>query len=600
MKKLYMLFLLTLSISVTNAQVFTNSTGGSIPDSNKLVYYPLSVSGLPVQMNTAFGLKGVCININHQYDANLKIYIIAPDSTVCMLTNNNGFGPYFVATCFEMSATVGIQAGIPPFIGSFLPLQTINMFNIGKNPNGVWQLAVIDEVPLDTGYVESFILNFGSNPPSDPVFSGMCTTTDATGCFCPDPFSLDCDLLPDMLSSYEEIVNDNIVYIDSLDVGNATPNIGFGPLEIHGINSCFCDTVPVSCSTTLCPNGQTPKQLVNQRVYHKAANAMTYYDRPAGTMQYHPSHGHIHLDAWASYTLRIPTTNPDARTWPIVGTGNKTSYCLINLGNCTSNYGFCHDSAGNVLTGADIKNYGLGSVTGCGLDQGIFVGNLDIYSSGLDGQRIRFNGICDGAYDIVSITDPDNYILEMNEENNWVAVPINITAQPGSPTNKQITTSISNAQVTFTSAAPANCTFNWDFGDSITDVGQTVTHTYANPGTYQVVLQINNGTCTTYSYSIVTVSFFAGINETKSYLSDVTVTPNPFTHDFKISFRTMQSSEVKTELIDLVGKTILTLTNGTINAGKHVYDVSNNLNPGVYFIRISTADKVKVVKVVKI
>ncbi|MEO8147609.1 MAG: PKD domain-containing protein [Bacteroidia bacterium] len=601
MKTLLLSLLLTLTVYVADAQQFVAMpVNGSIPDNNTMVYFPLSVSGLPNQINSSFGLTYVSININHQYDANLKIYIISPDSTVCQLTSNNGFGPYFVGTCFTMSATLGIQGGSPPFIGNFLPVQSINMFNTNKNPNGTWQLAVIDEVPLDTGYVESFILNFGNNPPPDPVLTGVCSTADASGCYCPNSFSLNCDLLPDMTSAAEEIISDHVIYTDYLNLGNATPNIGYGPLEIHGINSCFCDTVPVSCTTTLCPGGQTPKQLVNQRVYHKSFNQMTYYDRPAGTMQYHPTHGHIHLDAWASYTLRMATTNPDARTWPVVGSGNKTSFCLINLGDCDNNYGFCHDTSGNVLTSSDIPNYGLGSVTGCGTDQGIFVGNLDIYSSGLDGQTIYFPGICDDNYYIVSITDPDNYILEMDENNNWVAVPVNITTQPGVAANKQVTVTASGAQFTFTSAAPASYTFHWDFGDSTTATGQTAIHAYANPGNYQVVLTIDNGTCITYTYTMVNATLTTGVITSQSFLSDVSVSPNPFTKDLKISFHTLQSSNVKTELLDIMGKTVLTLSNTTFTPGQHNFVVKENLNTGVYFIRISTNDKVEVKRVVKL
>ena len=65
--------------------------------------------------------------------------------------------------------------------------------------------------------------------------------------------------------------------------------------------------------------------MVIQRIYHKDGGSMTYFDRPAGTMSYHPTHGTC-VDNWADFTLRRATPDPDSRNWPIIGTGNKQSF----------------------------------------------------------------------------------------------------------------------------------------------------------------------------------------------------------------------------------------------------------------------------------
>ena len=72
-------------------------------------------------------------------------------------------------------------------------------------------------------------------------------------------------------------------------------------------------------------------------------------------------------------------------------------------------------------------NNGLGTVTGCSVDQGIYVGYLDIYSAALYGQWITLDSVCNGDYSVVSFTDPNNWILEMNDSNNWAAVPWTLT-----------------------------------------------------------------------------------------------------------------------------------------------------------------------------
>ena len=192
-----------------------------------------------------------------------------------------------------------------------------------------------------------------------PVGSYVCAS-----CVCPGGLE-SCDLLPDMTASAHEIIFNHTEEPGFLYISNATPNIGSGPLDIYGIDSCFCGGVHVPC-TTVCPNGDPIQHVVKQRIYQKRAGKDTlgYYDRFAGKMTYHRVHGHLHVDNWANYTLRTPTSNPDARTWPIVATGTKQSFCLINLGTCSGNPGECVDNNGNtVLT---TLNNNVGFHSGCG------------------------------------------------------------------------------------------------------------------------------------------------------------------------------------------------------------------------------------------
>ena len=90
-----------------------------------------------------------------------------------------------------------------------------------------------------------------------------------------------------------------------LYIANATPNIGYGPIDIFGVDSCYCGTTLVPCGT-VCPNGDDIKHLVKQRIYQKVpgTDTLTYYDREAGKMTYHAAHGHLHVDHWSNYTLR--------------------------------------------------------------------------------------------------------------------------------------------------------------------------------------------------------------------------------------------------------------------------------------------------------
>lgn len=294
------------------------------------------------------------------------------------------------------------------------------------------------------------------------IVSGQCTNSlgtgnnNATTCVCPPGGGTNCDLIPDITvaklplnqtsnyTEYPQVCNPPCSGNDGrLRVGVSTPIIGYGPLETRGTTWYVCGTdtinagslgnIPATCPIT----GFPPKQLINQRIFHKTGNTMTAWDRPAGSMTFHASHGHQHIDDWDSLTLRINNGNPNPKNWPIVGTGSKVGFCLIDLGNCTSSSGFCVDSLGNTLNSSNIPNYGLGGGNyGCNQTvQGITNGYMDTYSQGLDGMWVNIPpGVCNGTYWLVVEVDPYNYFLETNENNNIVAVPITLTQQTASGT----------------------------------------------------------------------------------------------------------------------------------------------------------------------
>ncbi len=290
------------------------------------------------------------------------------------------------------------------------------------------------------------------------VSNAQCTLTNATSCKCSDSTITDCDLRPDIqiarlpltqagnYSEYPQVCNPPCSGNDGrLRLGVATPIIGLGPLETRGTSKYVCgiDTIdagtvgniPATCPTS----GLPPHQLINQRIYHKSGSTMTWIERAAGSMTFHPSHGHQHVDNWGVYTLRTQTADPNPLNWPIIGSGTKLGFCLLDITSCQSSVGSCTDAAGNTLTSTNFdtpqyRNYGLGGGSyGCSNNmQGISNGFMDIYSQGLDGMWIVVPpGTCNGTYYVVVEIDPLNYFEETNENNNVVAVPFTLTQQAG-------------------------------------------------------------------------------------------------------------------------------------------------------------------------
>ncbi|MBL7939080.1 MAG: hypothetical protein JNL43_06965 [Flavobacteriales bacterium] len=288
---------------------------------------------------------------------------------------------------------------------------------------------------------------------------GQCSITNATSCVCATAGQTNCDLLPDMTISWSALANyasGPSEYSQSsssnpgrLRVSGSTPNIGKGNLEVRGVTDggfrafiCGTDTniVAAGQQSYTCPQGQTPRQVLYQRIYHKNGSAMTYTDKKTGTMTYHPNHGHYHVDDWTTMTLRIQDpSEPLPTKWPIVATGAKIGFCLMDYYDCWSSSapGHCRTAQGitgsgsQLNTTAQFPNNGLYRGYSCGADyQGISTGRTDVYSESLEGMWINLMpNLCDSNYWIVAEVDPTNVFQEENEENNWAAIPFRLALQ---------------------------------------------------------------------------------------------------------------------------------------------------------------------------
>jgi hypothetical protein len=599
MKKLLLFFsLISLSLQ---AQVF-NFSGilpAPIPDNNANVYYPIVVSGLPAQLNSGFGLDAVCISINHPQASDLKISLTSPDGNTIILSLHNGSGgSNYNNACLRMDAQNPLTGVAAPITGDYIPDQSLNFLNNGQNPNGTWIVTIIDVFPFFNGSLASASISFNNNPPADPPsLQFICSTTTATGCVCKDSTLNDCDLLPDLMCSYVVIRDGYNESTGHIGFPNAVINVGSGPVEMKPTGNCFCDSLPVACSTVICPDSSLPKEGIVQRVYHKNPNGqMTFTDRPAGFQSFHPSHNHVHVQDFTSFSLRVPTADPDPLNWPVITNSIKQGYCLINMGSCNTIDSVCM-SHGNVITDAMIPNFNLGTVTGCGsAGQGIFVGRYDMYGSG-NGQEIDAPNICNGNYYLVAMIDPFNNFLEEDETNNVVAVPITLTGQTGAPLNASFIYALNGLQVGFVNYTP-NVTQTWDFGDGTTGTGIAPIHTYSQSGTYIVTLTVFNGTCATTSAQTVTVGVVSGMESYQSGLFEVNVQPNPSSDVFNIEYQLVNPSDVTVKVFNLIGEEVIVYPSEIKLAGKHTLEL-NSLSKGAYIVEVSANDKSVIKRIIK-
>lgn len=170
-----------------------------------------------------------------------------------------------------------------------------------------------------------------------------------------------------------------------------TSNIGDGLLHVVALE----------------PPSNAETQPTQQRLYGESS----VYVRPAGSFIFHPEHDHFHLDRFETYELR-PAGQPE-----VVASGTKASFCLTDIAIVPDR----PEVPPPALT-LDLPPMTCGT-----REQGISPGFTDYYGPALAGQWIDVTDVPSGAYDLVLTSDPDNILVEADETNNTISLPLQYT-----------------------------------------------------------------------------------------------------------------------------------------------------------------------------
>ncbi len=223
-----------------------------------------------------------------------------------------------------------------------------------------------------------------------PVLLGLCWIP-ARGVHAGEDSALS---LPDIIIRQSDLLDNDIRVSGGrtlLRLSNGTANSGVGPLYLYGVT----------------PGNEDGTQDVRQRVYREDGS---FFERVAGRFVYHPEHNHIHFEEWAQYRLRAVVGEDGIGE--VIAEGAKTSFCILDLG--VYDRSLPHYRPGGFFRSCS-------STT-----QGLSVGWIDVYSKSLPGQNIDITDVPDGHYWLESEVDPNNNVLESNEDNNIARVRVTI------------------------------------------------------------------------------------------------------------------------------------------------------------------------------
>ena len=177
------------------------------------------------------------------------------------------------------------------------------------------------------------------------------------------------------------------------------------------------------------PAGTTPDEgatfPVVQRIYESDG---AFTDRPAGSVEFHGTHGHYHYSSFADAKLWQSDASGARLGAQPVAASHKVSFRIdawAEKGDGPRTY-YAPDCLFPQSSDGVIDEY----------RQGINHGWADVYDWYIPDQYIEVSGVNDGYYRLEFCADPFNEILEENEANNCVANHIRLTGMDG--LNKQV------------------------------------------------------------------------------------------------------------------------------------------------------------------
>lgn len=158
----------TIATENPKEKIFSNNTVFDINNIGNGSTLPptiseIKVDGVVPSLLKMGAIESVCLNIQHDRNEDIDLYLIAPNGKYIELSSDNGGkSKNYTNTCFSPKATNKINSASGPFGGNFQPEgQWEELYKEGENPiNGVWKLQVIDDQVGMKGKLLNWSINF--------------------------------------------------------------------------------------------------------------------------------------------------------------------------------------------------------------------------------------------------------------------------------------------------------------------------------------------------------------------------------------------------------------------------------------------------------
>ncbi len=132
----------------------------------------------------------------------------------------------------------------------------------------------------------------------------------------------------------------------------------------------------------------------------------------------------------------------------------------------------------------------------------------------------------------------------------------------------------------------------WSFGDGNTGVGQTIVHSYAAPGTYNIMVVVIDTSffCTDTVYKQVLIDGgtmkILGVDGAQKSFELNSIFPNPVADQLNVSIRSEETQELVVRVLDLMGRVLVSTQNKTSIGNNLVEIPTHTLNSGMYIVEI--------------
>jgi PKD repeat protein len=157
---------------------------------------------------------------------------------------------------------------------------------------------------------------------------------------------------------------------------------------------------------------------------------------------------------------------------------------------------------------------------------------------------------------------------------------------------KQIPSITLSTSANQTSAFTPTSSAQWEEG-TVTNLSST----YLTPN-FRLKFEFTSGGGNNFYLDDINISSALGIEEMTSDFG-LTVYPNPFETQANVSFSLENEKKVELNVYDMIGKQVMSLTNGNLSGGLHRYMIDgSDLGAGVYFVKLKADNRESVMKVI--